>query len=201
MRKPWIVFFILCVVGWAYGAAEESEQISRFERAALSRESAAESYRMEAETFAKDSDYLANTLAPNSTNSRQRVSYVDSAGVKYEKAGDLMVLARRQYQMALTNWTNAEREYRFSEDTEPQAVRALLKTEESRKEAFLCGGVAADYFEAGAAQYGDGDKFEKQGACFTKASLVLEEIAKERTRPVRKRNTGESPAGVMGGGK
>ena len=194
MRKSWLVFFILCVAGWTLNAAEETEQISRFERAALTRESAAESYRMEAETLAKDSDFLANSLAPNSSNSQQRIYYSDASGVKYEKAGDLMVVVRRQYQMALTNWTSAEREYRLSEDTEPQAVRARSKGEENRLESYRCAGVAADYFEAGATYYGDADKYEKQGGCFTKASLILEELAKDRSRPVRKKPAVESVA-------
>ncbi len=201
MKKFWMVILLISGVLSGLWAMEENEPVSRYERAALNRESAAESFRMEAEKMAKDSDFLANSLAPSATNSHQRILYVDSAGVKYEKAGDLMVLARRQYQMALTNWANAERDYRVWEDAELKGARALAKMDESRLEAFRCAGLAADYFEAGAEQYGDVDKFDKQGICFTKASLILEELAKERARPVRKKTTAETPAGETGGVK
>ena len=201
MRKAWILILIFTFARLGFGAADENEQISRFERAAMNRESAAESYRLEAEKMAKDSDYLVNSMAPSATNVEQRSYYVDSAGVKYEKAGDLMLMSRRPYQMAMTNWGNAERDYRLWEDADLKVARAVTKTDESRLEAFRCAGQAADYFEAAAEQYGDVEKFEKQGTCFTKASLMLEELAKERARPIRKKMVTESLINETGGAR
>jgi hypothetical protein len=201
MRKPLIFILFFCLTSIALWAAEENEQISRFERAALNRESSAEAYRLDAEQKVKDSDFLANRLAPSATNSELRAFYVDSAGSKYEKAGDLMVMARRQYQLALTNWGSAEREYRLWEDAELKVARAVSKASDVRMEAFRCAGLASEYFEAGALHYGDANKFEKQGACFSKASLILEEIAKERARPVRKKTVVESPPAETGGAR
>jgi len=201
MRGQWIAW-LMAGLAFAVSAADENTAVSRFERAALTRESAAESYRLEAEKLAQDSDFFANSLAPSATNFQQRIYYVDSAGVKYERAGDLMVLARRQYMMALTNWSHAEREYRLQEEGEIKAARAAVKTDENRMEAYRCAGMAADYYEAGAEHYGDVDKFEKQGACFTKASMVLEEVAKERARPIRKKvDPPPVPVPAGGGGR
>jgi hypothetical protein len=201
MRNAWILILIFTFARLGFAAADENEQISRFERAAMNRESAAESYRLEAEKMAKDSDYLVNSMAPSATNVEQRSYYVDSAGVKYEKAGDLMLMSRRQYQMAMTNWGNAERDYRLWEDADLKVARAVTKVDESRLEAFRCAGQAADYFEAAAEQYGDVEKFEKQGTCFTKASLMLEELAKERARPIRKKMVTESLINETGGAR
>lgn len=199
MRTFCLIFLLVGLARIAGATPDESEQVSRYERAALNRESAAESYRMEAEKLAKDSDFLANSMAPSATNFKQRAYYVDSAGVQYEKAGDLMLMARKQYQLALTNWSNAEREYRFWEDAEPKVNRALAKVEENRLEAYHCAGLAADYLETGADHYADVEKFEKQAICLGKAAQILEEVARERARRIRKKTTEESPPSSTGG--